>query len=321
MRREARSYDIVPGFDLIAALGTTLGAAIFLALGASAVSAETASPAPVPIELERGRRIFEATGGCTCHTNYPGEGDDAPELAGGRALETPFGIFFSTNITPDVDTGLGRWSDEDFIRAMRQGLSPEGEHYFPVFPYPSFTGLREQDLRDLKAYLDSRPPISRANKPPGAPFPFSWRATVLGWKILNFNPAPIAVDETQTAEWNRGNYLVHAAAHCGECHSPRTLTGGLDRTLWLAGSKDGPEGELAPNITPDRKTGIGDWTTNDLVWYLETGFKPDGDDTQGLMSEVIEHGYSKIDKADRRAIAVYLKSLEGIENRVTAQKE
>jgi mono/diheme cytochrome c family protein len=321
MGRDARSYAVRLDSSLGATLGASIGAAMLLILAASAVSAEPVSPTRVPLELERGRRIFEATGGCTCHTNYPGEGKDAPELAGGRALETPFGIFYSTNITSDPETGLGLWSDEDFFNAMRQGLSPEGEHYFPVFPYPSFTGLRDQDLLDLKAYLDSRPPIARANKPPGAPFPFSWRATVLGWKIMNFDPTPIEVDESQTPEWNRGNYLVNAAAHCGECHSPRTLTGGLDRSLWLAGSRDGPEGELAPNITPDRKTGIGDWSTNDMVWYLETGFKPDGDDTQGLMSEVIEHGYSRMDQADLRAIAVYLKSLDGIENRVTAAKD
>ena len=255
MGRDARSHAVALGSGRVATLGLSIGAAILILLAASAISAETASPAPVPTELERGRRIFEATGGCTCHTNYPGEGEDAPELAGGRAMETPFGIFYSTNITPDAETGLGGWSDEEFINAMRQGLSPEGEHYFPVFPYPSFTGLRTQDLLDLKAYLDSRPPIARGNKPPGAPFPFSWRATILGWKIMNFDPTPIEVDETQTPEWNRGNYLVNAAAHCGECHSPRTLTGGLDRSLWLAGSRDGPEGELAPNITPDRKTG------------------------------------------------------------------
>jgi mono/diheme cytochrome c family protein len=323
MRRVARSYTVgaASGDGSGAISGASIGAALLLLLAASAVSAETVPPASVPIEFERGRRVFEATGGCTCHTNYPGEGKDAPELAGGRAMETPFGIFYSTNITPDPATGLGNWSDEDFIRAMRQGLSPEGEHYFPVFPYPAFTGLRDQDLLDLKAYLDSRPKIERANKPPDAPFPFSWRATVLGWKILNFDPTPITPDESQTAEWNRGRYLVNAAAHCGECHTPRTLTGGLDRSLWLAGSRDGPEGELAPNITPDRKTGIGDWSTNDMIWYLETGLKPDGDDTQGLMSEVIEHGYSKMDQADLRAIAVYLKSLDGIENRVKGGKD
>lgn len=278
---------------------------------------EAPSPEAIPDELVRGRRIFEASGGCTCHTNYPGEGDTAPELAGGRALETPFGVFYSTNITPDVETGIGDWTDADFVRAMREGLSPTNEHYFPVFPYPSFTGLHDDDLIAMKAYLDAKPAIRRANKPPEAPFPLSWRGSVYGWKLLNFEAKRVERDASRSHSWNRGRYLVHAAAHCGECHSPRTLTGGLDRDLWLAGSRDGPEGELAPNITPHDETGIGTWSRNDLIWYLETGLKPDGDDTQGLMSEVIEHGYSKLPEADLRAIAEYLMSIDGIENRVT----
>jgi len=275
--------------------------------------AEDASADP---ELERGRQVFYATGGCSCHTNYPGEGDEAPWLAGGRPLETPFGVFYSTNITSDPETGLGRWSDADFIRAMREGLSPEGQHYFPVFPYTSFTGLRDQDLIDLKAYLDSLPAIKRANRAPGAPFPFSWRATLAGWKWLNFDPQKIEEDKSRSAEWNRGNYLVHAAAHCGECHTPRTLTGGLDRSMWLAGSREGPEGELAANITPHEETGIGKWSGPDIVWYLEMGIKPDGDDTQGLMSEVIEHGYTNLPSSDLEAIATYLKSVPAIDNDV-----
>jgi len=267
-------------------------------------------------EVERGRRVFHATGGCSCHTNYPGEEDAAPLLAGGRPLETPFGVFYSTNITSDPETGLGGWSDADFVRAMREGLSPEGQHYFPVFPYTSFSGLRDQDLVDLKAYLDSLPAIKRANRPPGAPFPFSWRATLTGWKWLNFDPQRIGEDPDRNAEWNRGNYLVRAAAHCGECHTPRTLTGGLDESMWLAGSVDGPEGALAANITPHDETGIGKWTTPDLVWYLEMGIKPDGDSTQGLMSEVIEHGYTNLPARDLEAIATYLKSIPAIENDV-----
>lgn len=262
----------------------------------------------------RGERVFRATGGCTCHTNYPGEGAEAPPLAGGRALETPFGVYYSTNITRDVETGIGGWSDADFIRAMREGLSPEGEHYFPVFPYTSFTGLSERDLVDLKAYLDSRPAIRRVNRAPDAPFPFSWRAALAGWKWLNFVDARVEPDPERDPVWNRGRYLVEAAAHCGECHTPRTWTGGLDRSRWLAGSREGPEGELAPNVTPDRATGIGDWTVPDLVWYLEMGLKPDGDDTQGLMSEVIEHGYGHLPASDLEAIAVYLKALPPIEN-------
>lgn len=270
-------------------------------------------------ELERGRRIFHATGGCSCHTNYPDEGEDAPWLAGGRPLETPFGVYYSTNITPDPETGLGRWNDTDFIRAMREGLSPEGQHYFPIFPYTAFSGISDRDLVDLKAYLDSLPPIKRANRNPDAAFPFSWRAPIAGWKWLNFEPGRIEKDPDRSTIWNRGNYLVRAMAHCGECHTPRTPTGGLDLSMWLAGSLDGPEGELAPNITPHRATGIGDWSIPDLVWYLEMGIKPDGDDTQGLMSEVIEHGYTNLPASDLEAIASYLKSIPPIENELRSR--
>lgn len=279
-------------------------------------ASETGLRAP---DLEAGARVFAATGGCTCHTNYPGEAEDAPPLAGGRALETPFGVYYSTNITSDPETGIGGWSDADFMRAMREGLSPEGEHYFPVFPYTSFSGLRDQDLVDLKAYLDSLPATRRENRAPEAIFPFSWRATLLGWKWMNFTPKRIDPDPGQSAAWNRGRYLVEAAAHCGECHTPRTLTGGLDTSMDLAGSREGPEGQLAPNITPHDSTGIGEWTTPDLVWYLETGLKPDGDDTQGLMSEVIEHGYANLPREDLEAIATYLQSVPPIENRVSGK--
>lgn len=304
------------GRSRIAALfAIGVGAWVFAVGLGTSVSAASA-PQDAELELERGRRIFWATGGCSCHTNYPGEGDRAPALAGGRPLETPFGVFYSTNITSDEETGLGLWSDADFVRAMREGISPEGQHYFPVFPYTSFSGLRDQDLLDLRAYLDSLPATQRANRPPDAPFPFSWRAALVAWKWLNFEPKRIEEDESRSSEWNRGNYLVNAAAHCGECHTPRTLTGGLDRSMWLAGSLDGPEGELAPNITPHEKTGIGRWSVPDLVWYLEMGIKPDGDDTQGLMSEVIEHGYTNLPASDLEAIAIYLRSIPVIENEV-----
>ena len=267
---------------------------------------------------ERGERVFRATGGCSCHTNYPGEGEAAPELAGGRALETPFGVFYSTNITPDPETGIGDWSVGDFVVAMREGRSPEGAHYFPVFPYTSFSGLSIRDLVDMKAYLDSLPAVRRENRAPDATFPFSWRAAIGGWKWLNFTPKRFDAAPDQSDAWRRGRYLVEAAAHCGECHTPRTLTGGLDASMTLAGSKEGPEGQLAPNITPDDDTGIGRWSRADLVWYLQMGIKPDGDDTQGLMSEVIEHGYAQLPAEDLEAIAEYLASVPAIANRVTA---
>lgn len=269
-------------------------------------------------DVGRGERIFRATGGCTCHTNYPGEGSTAPELAGGRAMETPFGVFYSSNITPDPETGIGGWSRADFARAMREGLSPRGEHYFPTFPYPSFSGLTDADLADMFAYLQSRPAIRRENRAPEAPFPFSWRGSVAGWKLVNFTPKRFAPAPGRSERWARGRYLVEAAAHCGECHTPRTLTGGLDATMSLAGSVEGPEGQLAPNITPHEETGIGSWSRADVVWYLQMGLKPDGDDTQGLMSEVIEHGYAELPTSELEAIAEYLATVPAIENRVRA---
>lgn len=310
MRRAARA-----GLALVAA------ACIAGALGACSAEEEAGPPSAAPAaagppSAERGERVLFASGGCSCHTNYPDEGADAPRLAGGRALATPFGAFYSTNITPHRETGIGAWSDDDFVRAMTEGLAPDGSHYFPVFPYPSFASMTRRDLLDLKAYLFSLPAVERKNLPPDALPPFRWRMSVAGWKALNFDPKPFAPDPAKSDAWNRGAYLVNGPAHCGECHTPRTLTGGLDRSMWLAGSRDGPEGELAPNVTPHEGTGIGDWSKVDLAWYLETGIKPDGDDTQGLMAEMIEHGYSKLPRADRRAIAEYLRSLPPIRNRV-----
>lgn len=311
------STPVVACLLACAALATSLVLASDRSGASDRPSARTSkAEQPRPPDLASGRRIFFATGGCTCHSNYPGEEDDAPPLAGGRPLETPFGVYYSTNITSDRETGIGSWSDADFVRAMREGVSPSGEHYFPVFPYTAFSGLQDQDLLDLKAYLASLPAIRRENLPPDAYFPFSWRATIFGWKLVNFTPKSILPDDRQSQAWNRGRYLVEAAAHCGECHTPRTISGGLDSSMSLAGSREGPEGQLAPNITPHVETGIGSWTSADLVWYLATGLKPDGDDTQGLMSEVIEHGYSNLPAAEREAIAEYLASVPAIENRV-----
>lgn len=305
----------VAGF-VFAVSGAVLG--LVFATQAGADQARSALGA-IAGDADRGERIFRATGGCTCHTNYPGEGSDAPELAGGRPMETPFGVFYSTNITPDPDTGIGGWTRTDFVRAMREGLSPEGEHYFPTFPYPSFSGLTDDDLADMFAYLRSRSAVRRENRAPDAPFPFSWRGSVAGWKLVNFTPKHFDDAPEQSASWRRGRYLVEAAAHCGECHTPRSLTGGLDGSMALAGSVEGPEGQLAPNITPHDETGIGSWSRPDLVWYLQMGIKPDGDDTQGLMSEVIEHGYAALPDADLEAIAAYLETVPAIENRVKAQ--
>lgn len=263
--------------------------------------------------VERGAYVFRAAGGCSCHTDVS---NDGAFMAGGRPIATPFGSIYSTNITPDPVTGIGAWSDEDFLRAMTQGVGPSGQQYFPVFPYTSFTRMSRQDLLDMKAYLFSLTPVAQANRPHEMRAPFGWRIGVRAWKLLYFQPGPMKPEPDRSPEWNRGAYLARALGHCEECHTPRNLFGGLQRGSRYAGTVDGPDGELAPNITPDPDTGIGSWSSADLVWFLQMGLKPDGDDTQGLMSELIETGYSHLGEEDLRAIADYILSLPPIHHKV-----
>ena len=261
--------------------------------------------------VEKGKYIFHASGGCSCHTDTK---NDGAFLAGGRPINTPFGTFFGTNISPDPATGIGKWTDEDFVRAMTKGLSPEGNHYFPVFPYTSFHNITQEDLIALKAYLFSIPAVNQKNIPHDLILPFGRQALLMIWKNVVWSPQTFISNPEQTKSWNRGAYIAQALAHCGECHTPRNLLGGLKTYLHFSGSKEGPEGELAPNITPHKITGIGDWTKVDISYFLETGMKPDGDYTQGLMAEVIEHGYYYLKVEDLDAVAEYLISLLPINN-------
>ena len=261
--------------------------------------------------IEKGKYIFHASGGCSCHTDTK---NNSEFLAGGRPIKTPFGTFYASNITPDPVTGIGKWSDEDFIRAMTKGLSPKGNHYFPVFPYTSFHNITREDILALKAYLFSIPAVRQNNLPHDLLLPFGRQAVLMFWKNVVWSPQPFNSKLEKTKSWNRGAYLAQALAHCGECHTPRNLLGGLKSDMHFAGSKEGPEGELAPNITPHKKTGIGDWSRVDISYFLETGMKPDGDDTQGLMSEVIEHGYQYLLPEDLDALAEYLISIVPIKN-------
>ena len=287
-------------------------------LGGAVLSLALSGPTPSVAQeessaVERGKYIFQATGGCGCHTDYA---NDGAFLAGGRAIETPFGTIYGTNITPDPETGIGSWSDEDFLRAMTEGIGPDGTMYYPVFPYTSFTRMTRDDVLALKAYLLSVPPVKQENKPPELGFPFSVRAGLTAWRLLNFDAGTFEPLAEQTPEWNRGAYITNALAHCGECHTPRGPTGALNEEMHYAGSKEGPEGELAPNITPDEKTGIGTWSVADITWFLQTGFEPGGDDAQGLMRQVIDHGYQYLEASDLQSIATYLKSLTAIQNEI-----
>lgn len=264
-------------------------------------------------EVETGAYLIRAGGCVSCHTDRKNKG---AELAGGLAFETSFGTFYSPNITPDDETGIGRWSAADFQRALRHGVAPDGSHYYPVFPYPSYSLMTDADAAAIYAYLMARPAIKRSNKPHNVPFPFSWRPLQVIWKWLFFKVGPYREQPKRDPAWNRGAYLVKALAHCGECHTPRNLLGAVEQDKWLAGTRLGPEGEIAPNITPDNATGIGDWTRADIVELLKSGLKPDYDDVQGSMEEAITDSLLHLIDADLDTIALYLKTVPAVNHKI-----
>jgi mono/diheme cytochrome c family protein len=194
---------------------------------------------------------------------------------------------------------------------LREGVRPDGSNYFPVFPYPSFTNITDDDVRAIKAYLFAQPAIRQSNRAHNVAFPFSWRFLQTFWKLLFFTPGPFRPNPERGEEYNRGAYLVTALAHCGECHTPRNWFGATEPSRFLAGTSHGPDGKAVPNITPDPDTGIGNWSLEDIITLLKTGQTPDFDFVGGLMGEVVRNT-SRLDDADRRAIAVYLKSVPAV---------
>jgi mono/diheme cytochrome c family protein len=262
--------------------------------------------------VARGEYLTRAGGCFSCHTASGGQ-----PLAGGRALATPFGTFYSPNLTPDVETGIGGWTDAQFLRALRKGIRPDGSDYFPVFPYPSFTNISTSDALAIKAYLFSRPPVHHPNRAHDVAFPFSWRFLQSGWRLLFFKPGPFRPSSGQTASYNRGAYLVTALAHCGECHTPRNALGAMRPSLWLAGTPDGPDGQVVPNITPDPATAIGEWQKSDIVELLKTGATPEQTTVKGAMREAIADGLKDLSDDDLAAIADYLLAQRPIVHEVT----
>jgi mono/diheme cytochrome c family protein len=283
-----------------------VGAAVFACLLlAVARTAAGALPAAGNGEIARGAYLANAADCVACHTDEKHHGRP---YAGGRAIATPFGTFYSPNITPDRKTGIGRWSDAQFLRALRDGVRPDGSNLYPAMPYTSFTGITDADALAIKAYLFSLPAVRHRNRPPALPFPLSWRWLVTPWKWMFFTPGRFRPTPGKSAQWNRGAYLVTALAHCGECHTPRNFLGAMEQGRFLAGTSAGPGGKAVPNITPDRKSGIGTWSIGDIVTLLTTGQTPDFDFVGGAMAEVVK-STSRLTASDRRAIAVFLKSV------------
>ena len=279
-------------------------AALAALLCASCVSPQGAPTTPPdPAAVTRGAYLA-AAGDCQgCHTDLKGNG---PAFAGGRALETQFGNFYAPNITFDKTAGIGTWSEADFLRAMRKGKGAHGEFLYPVFPYTSFTGMTDQDISDIYAFLRAQPTQSQPTKANAVKFPFGMRPLLGFWRLMFFRSGPMEPVTGQTAEWNRGRYLAETVAHCGECHTPRNALGGIDNGRAYAGDPHGPGGKT-PNLTPGGP--VGKWTVDDLAELLDSGMTPDGDYTGGEMATVV-NGTAKLTAADRKAIAVYVKSLK-----------
>lgn len=272
-------------------------------------------PRPLPADAmagltgtaARGKLVFWAGGCSSCHAATSAEGDGKLSLGGGRPFPSPFGTFIAPNISPDPDYGIGTWSVLDLANAMTRGVSPQGQHYFPVFPYASFTHLRLQDVADLYAYLMTLPKVAAPSQPHQVSFPFNIRRGLGGWKFLYFKTDWVVSGDLTPAQ-DRGRYLVEGLSHCGECHTPRTAFGGMDRSRWLAGGPIPASKGHFPNITPGKLH----WSEKDIVEYLASGFTPDFDSAGGHMALVVEN-MAKLPASDREAIAAYLKLVPAVQ--------
>lgn len=254
-------------------------------------------------DAARGEIVFTAAGCASCHMAPGATGAAKKLLAGGQSFVTGFGTFLAPNISPDPSHGIGGWTLEQFAHAIRDGLSPEGSHYFPALPYGAYNKMTGQDVTDLKAYMDSLPPSAEPSKPHEVGFPFNIRRSIGGWKLL-FASHDWQMTEAATPELQRGRYLVEALGHCAECHTPRNLLGGLDRSRWMAGAPN-PDGKGAtPNITPAKLH----WSEAEIFAYLTTGFTPEFDSVGGHMAHVVDN-MARLPEADVRAVVAYLKAL------------
>lgn len=250
---------------------------------------------------ERGALVFAAAGCGGCHVAPDAETTDLPVLTGGYRIVSPFGTFVSPNISPG-DRGLGGWDLADFAAALTSGVSPNGTHYFPAFPYAAYAAMAPQDVADLWAYIKTLPTSDVPNQPHDIAFPFNVRRGIGAWKMLLSEGW--VLKDAHSPELERGRYLVEALAHCAECHTPRQSTGHLDETRWMRGAPN-PSGKgRIPSIHPADLT----WSVGDIAYYLETGFTPDFDSAGGTMTEVIRN-MAKLPAEDRAAIASYLKAL------------
>lgn len=265
-------------------------------------------PAAFPLgDAERGAYLARASGCVSCHTNAAAKG---LALAGGAPLDTPFGTFVPPNITPHTSAGIGDWTIQDFARAVRQGVSPEGEPYYPVFTYSFYAGFTDQEIADLWEAFRTVPPVADAAPAHDVGFPFSFRSGLKLWRAAYLDAPDTDALMGTSSPWNRGRLLVEGAAHCAACHTGRTLAGGLDDSARFAGNDRLPGGSKAPPILAADLL-AGGWTVVNLAYALQSGLLPNGDAFGGSMAEVVAEGTSYLTDADREAIATYLLDPDG----------
>jgi mono/diheme cytochrome c family protein len=290
---------------LAAVLVIVAAFAVFWVVTVPSVVPASALPSYTP-NVANGEVIFNAGGCSSCHAV---KGEPRTMLGGGLALPSPFGTFYAPNISPHPTNGIGKWSEVDFVTAMMKGTSPSGEHLYPSFPYTSYQHAKIQDVRDLFAYIKTLPPLSGSARPHDLKFPFNIRRLVGGWKFLFLDGKPFVPDPKQSAQWNRGAYLVNSFGHCAECHSPRNFLGAVVQAQRFAGGPN-PEGEgWVPNIT---QKGLKNWSEADIATLLKSGDLPDGDSVGGSMVAVVRNT-SQLSDDDRAAMATYLKSLAPVD--------
>ncbi len=294
-------------FLLLLVLAACGGAAWWLSTPEELGPARTALLKSHIPDAEAGELIFHAAGCASCHAAAEDDtegatGDARLVLAGGHRLESDFGDFVSPNISPDPQHGIGSWEIEDFAAALILGVSPDGQHYYPAFPYATYTHMSLEDITHLWAFMQTLPASDRANTPNEIAFPFNIRRGIGLWKWRYMSDDWVAAAPSETLD--RGRYLVEALSHCAECHTPRDQFGGLDKTRWMGGAPNPSGRGRIPNITPAALT----WSADDIAYYLETGFTPDYDSAGGTMASVVLN-LANLPSEDREAIAAYVKGL------------
>ena len=253
--------------------------------------------------VQRGRYLADAADCGSCHT-LPGSNHP---YAGGRAIETPFGVLGAPNITPDDETGIGSWTDDEFDAAVRTGRSRDGARLYPAMPFPYYSRMSRQDVKDIRAYLSTVEPVRNSVQVNRLPFPLNLRISMMAWDALYFKPGEFHPDSSKSKEWNRGAYLVLGPGHCAACHTPKTFLGGDKSSDALRG--DTLQGWTAPGITSGQGP-LANWSPDDIATYLKTGHNQYSA-AAGLMSEVVELSTSKLTDDDVKAVATYLKDISG----------